>query len=424
MEISTAEWSIVQSIYTVGGFCGALILGGSHASKLGRIQAMQCIAGILMLGSLVESGAWFPSMLAAGRLLSGIGAGAATVVCPVFLATIAPKAKRGLFGSFTQVMINFGIFLGLVVGSFFGKNGQWKFALAAGAIPALLTLIGLTFAQDAATIAVQSNLDISPAANEEQPLLAPPTFLRRRRTGDVITQSTKSETKVIEVKTSVSFTDVVCDQSYRKAVVAVVIAMMAQQLTGINSLSFYSVNILGSVSPSNAEFISIFVAAINVLATALLSFLPDVIGRKPCLLLSTGGVATSCVLLVLGLSASMTVILVPALLLFVCSFSAGLGTVPFMLASELVGPEAVGAVSSWGLGANWISSFIVAQFFPLINGALVPGHVFWIFAAIAVFFGCLIWWCVPESKGKTDLDEIWGTVATSRDIPIVVIRDV
>ena len=92
------------------------------------------------------------------------------------------------------------------------------------------------------------------------------------------------------------------------------------------------------------------------------------------------------------------------------SFAVGLGPVPFILASELVGPEAVGAAQSWGLAASWIATFVVAQFFPMLNGALGEGKVFFVFAGLALgFVGFVAGW-VPETRGKRDADEVWGRV--------------
>jgi hypothetical protein len=61
------------------------------------------------------------------------------------------------------------------------------------------------------------------------------------------------------------------------------------------------------------------------------------------------------------------------------------------------------------LAANWISTFIVAQFFPILNDALGGrGKIYWLFAAMASIFAAFIYWQVPETKGKRNVDEVWG----------------
>ncbi|KAH0137670.1 hypothetical protein KCU67_g15694, partial [Aureobasidium melanogenum] len=57
---------------------------------------------------------------------------------------------------------------------------------------------------------------------------------------------------------------------------------------------------------------------------------------------------------------------------------------------------------------NWIATFVVAQFFPIVNEKLGGGKVYFIFAAFAAFLAGFVLWAVPETKGKSDADEVWG----------------
>ena len=117
----------------------------------------------------------------------------------------------------------------------------------------------------------------------------------------------------------------------------------------------------------------------------------------------------SSVLLALGLEFGVKILSAIATLTFVASFAVGLGPVPFILASELVGPEAVGATQSWALVANWVATFAVAQFFPIIDMALGGhGRAYWVFAAMALLLGSFISWWVPETNRKANADEVWG----------------
>lgn len=119
--------------------------------------------------------------------------------------------------------------------------------------------------------------------------------------------------------------------------------------------------------------------------------------------------------LILALSLRLEFKLLSAIsvLLFVAFFATGLGPVPFLIASELVGQEAVGATQSWCLAANYVATFIVAQFFPILNTFLNgkfggKGLVYFIFAGLAGLSFLFVAWRVPETKGKKDPDEVWG----------------
>jgi len=171
----------------------------------------------------------------------------------------------------------------------------------------------------------------------------------------------------------------------------------------------YSVSVLGSVLPTAAGLITVLVGLLNLLVTILCAPLSDRWGRKRCLLISIATMGVCSLLLACGIIFHIKALSAVATLAFVASFGIGLGPVPFILASELAQPEAVGPTQSWGLVASWLSTFVVAQFFPILNAKL-GGHVYFIFAAVAALSVVFVGWWVPETKGKRDADEVWGRV--------------
>lgn len=197
--------------------------------------------------------------------------------------------------------------------------------------------------------------------------------------------------------------------NYRPAIIAVVAVMVAQQLTGINSIVMYSVSLLSALLPTTAALLTVAVSVLNLVMTTLCAPLPDKIGRKTCILLSVAGMGTSSILLAIGIGEGVKILAAVATLLFVTSFAVGLGPVPFILANELVGPEAVGVTQSWALAANWIATFVVSQFFPIVNKAMgEKGRIYYVFAGLALVLGAFIAWWVPETKGKSGAEEVWG----------------
>ena len=207
---------------------------------------------------------------------------------------------------------------------------------------------------------------------------------------------------------AVGIIGVLRDSTHNRAILAVVLVMMAQQLCGINSIIMYGVSLLADLLASNSALLNILVSILNVVATTAFAPLADILGRKICILASIAGMGVSSILLAVGIRLSISVLSAISVLLFVASFAFGLGPVPFILANELVGPEAVGATQSWALAANWISTFVVAQFFPMVNERLGKGVVYFIFAGVAAVFWVIVFWYVPETMGKRDADEVWG----------------
>jgi MFS family permease len=431
--MSPSQWGLVQSIFTVGGFFGALMCG-PVATKYGRLLAMQATTLVFIVGPLASALANSIELMILGRFLSGIGAGASTVVCPMYVAEVSPPDKRGLFGAFTQVMINIGVLIAQLLGYFLSTNNLWRVILAAAALIGALELIGLhsipespkwlgdnAFTAVARRVSQSIGADLETEANMAGTLSSfscPTSILETNRASARKGFGDHEQEPLLGVPAptwtgpprgpSVSLLEALREPIYRRAVVAVIAAMFAQQATGINCVVMYSVEILGAALPSGAVLITVIVSAVNVLVTIMCAPLADKIGRKPCLLLSISGIGTGSLLLAMGLINKVPGLSVFATFLFVTSFGVGLGPVPFILASELVDSEAFGAVQSWGLTACWLANFSVAQFFPMLDAALPQGHVFWVFVVIAIAIGSFIAWWVPESNGKATTAEVWG----------------
>ncbi|KAH8432067.1 putative MFS glucose transporter [Aspergillus melleus] len=418
IPMNPSQFGLVSSIYTLGGFLGAL-LAGPVSTKHGRLLALRATTIFFILGPIAETLAPTISVLAFGRLLSGVGSGAAIVVGPIYVSEIAPPNAKGFFGAFTQIMTNVGILSTQSLGYFLSEGGKWRIILAVAGFIGCCQLLGLFLVPESPTwLAEHQRVDRArqvlqrirgkdadiveeiegwrssagdSGSGEEQSLLVPPSA------------------NIPPKQPPVTILTAVTDPRYRPAIIAVVGVMVTQQLTGVNSIIMYSVSLLQTILPTTAALLTVIVSAINLIITLVCSPLPDKIGRRTCLLLSISGMGCNSVLLASGIYFHLKALSVIAVLLFVASFAVGLGPVPFILASELVGPEAVGAAQSWALAANWIATFIVAQFFPMLNDALGGrGKIYWIFAAMALVLGGFIYGWVPETRGKTNVDEVWG----------------
>ena len=388
---------------------------------------MRILSLFTILGPFVEAPAANIPTFVFGRIFSGLGAGAAIVVVPIYIAEIAPPSKKGLFGAFTQVMINVGILVAQLLGYFLSHGSAWRFILAtAGFVGVAHFLLLFTLPESPKWLTEHNNPEL--ARKILQKLRGHNADLdaeAKTWTIDASQADIEEEESLLSEASSASHTSnkapagahptenvgiltALLDPRYRPAIIAVVAVMTTQQLTGINSIVMYSVSLLSSILPTTAALLTVCVSALNVIITLACSPLSDRLGRKTCLLLSIAGMGTSAILLGLGILRSIKLLSAISTLLFVASFAVGLGPVPFILANELVGPEAVGATQSWALAANWIATFVVSQFFPVLNEALGKGKVYFVFGAIAALAEGFIAWYVPETKGKSGADEVWG----------------
>ena len=430
IPMTEPEFAFLSSMFVVGGFLGA-ILAGPVSTSYGRLLSMRITSYFFVLGSGLETLAATVPVMSIGRLLAGVGAGASTVIVPLYISEIAPPKERGLFGSMTQVTINVGILVTQTLGYYLSRGSMWRIILGVGAGIGLVQGLGLCFVPESpAWLAAHQNpqraartlqrirgSDYSitdeienwpdaKSSDEEERLLRDPESNRARRESMTSKTSTKGTTHV-------GFFGVIHDPLYRPAIIAVIGIMFAQQFCGVNSIMMYSVSLLKGLLPIQSSLLTIGISLINLVTTIACAPLADKIGRKACLLLSIAGMGSMSLCLALSLRWEIKILSAISVIAFVGFFATGLGPVPFMMASELVGQEAVGATQSWCLAANYAATFIVAQFFPIINTKLNrkfggTGWVYFIFAALALLSFLFVSWRVPETKGKKDADEVWG----------------
>lgn len=142
IPMDPTQWGAVGSLYTLGGLLGALS-AGTLAGRYGRRRTMQLTTIFFALGPLFEALSPNMGVLAFGRLLSGVGAGAAVVVVPLYISEIAPPAEKGFFGAFTQIMCNVGILVAQLLGYFLSRGQYWRIILAVGGIIGVAQSLGL-----------------------------------------------------------------------------------------------------------------------------------------------------------------------------------------------------------------------------------------------------------------------------------------
>lgn len=441
--MTALEFGLVQSIFTLGGLVGALA-AGPLSGKRGRLYAMRLNTIPTIIGPIVAALSPSVALMAIGRFLSGVGAGASLVIVPIYISEISPPESRGFYGSFTQGMTNAGIFVAQSFGYFLSHDSAWRIILAIAGLIAIVQVVGLLAGvespkwlgergrwSEARTGLVrlrgtEENVDEEINGWKKEsgkgtfvPLFAKSALIPYSDTGDdnettetqgLLEPSSEHTRPSDKDNDDLTFFDVIRTPRYRPAIFAVLLVMASQQLTGINSIVMYGISILTSLLSSSATLLNIFVSLVNVVATFGFAPLSDNprLGRKGCLLVSIAGMGISSILLGIGIRAGVKILSAICVLTFVLSFAFGLGPVPFMLASEMVDVKGVSATQSWALAGNWIATFLVAQFFPIVNEALGKGNAYFLFAGLAVFFFVAVGRFVPETRGKKGMAEVWG----------------
>src|SRR5207248_2283646 len=118
------------------------MFGGVPGDRYGRRPSLQITAVLYLLSAIGCAFAfdWYSFVLA--RFLGGLGIGASSVLGPMYIAEIAPAAKRGRLVGIFQFNIVFGILLAYFSNYLIGTMGfgdaEWRWKLGISALPALL----------------------------------------------------------------------------------------------------------------------------------------------------------------------------------------------------------------------------------------------------------------------------------------------
>ncbi|KAA1096491.1 hypothetical protein PGT21_018351 [Puccinia graminis f. sp. tritici] len=404
IAMSDNRFGFLTASYTTGGF-----LGSVYASKLarsrGKRNTLLLSAISIGIGSLLMSLSNFFTMILIGRTIIGIGCGINTVLVPIYLSEISPSQIRGSVGVMNQLAIVFGIFASQLVSLPLARPFAWRWIFIISAAFSTLQLLTSPLVLNQKDQPSSSHSDHPHSTHdddndddndndfERETLLNPANTIHQPISNPAHQQLPQTNQSTIH---PLSVSQLLLkhwkqDPALANGLKVLLITQLAQQLSGINAVLYYSTSIMKSVLPTQAIYISLFITAINVMMTFPAIFLVDKLGRKCLLLLSAGSMALTSLLLALSINYEIAQLSSLAIVLFVASFSIGLGPIPFVILSELVPLYAVSAAGSFGLAVNWASNFLVGLvFLPLRNLMASPdgdgdGNVFFIFTIL----GCL-----------------------------------
>ncbi|KAJ1906054.1 hypothetical protein LPJ81_001564 [Coemansia sp. IMI 209127] len=442
LPMDDAMYSVCTSIFAVGGLLGSLSAGWM-AEKWGRRGALVYNSAPFVLGSLLMAFAVSPTMLATGRLVSGLGSGVSIVIAPLYLSEIAPVKYRGTLNLLNQLSIVIGILITLIVGMLANSGPYWRISVGGGLVLACMYLLLFTFAVESPRYLWSHNKCVearivlralrctpnvedevvgwSSAAASPAPTHQPQNQYAADGTGttdehalaqhgaraSLGTAGTEgSTTKPGPIGgANVTIFNIFRFPQYRKAWVLVLILQFGQQLSGINTVFYYSSSVLEKMFSSQvSSVLAMTIGILNVVATASGALIVDRFGRRPLLFSSMAAMAVSVTLLGVALARGYNMMAAISLYLVVASFAPGYGPIPFLLGTEFFDVRAAGAGGSWALAANWVGTFIVAvAFLPVEH--LIGEWVFAIFVGALLLCGVVFYIYIPETKGRA-IEEI------------------
>ncbi|MEI6568697.1 MAG: sugar porter family MFS transporter [Verrucomicrobiota bacterium] len=402
--LSPIQEGIAGASAILGCIPGAMF-AGFLSDRFGRRKVLFLCAILYAVSGLLSAiPRTFIEFLAA-RFISGLGIGASSMIIPVYIAELAPAARRGRLGSLFQFGIVLGIFLTLFINARIQGLGDdawnasqgWRWMLAAEVAPAIILVALLFFVPE------------SPRW-----LLGVGREAEARGILESVGGPDHAEQEIVAVRSVLGEEDgrfgELFQPRFRKPLFIAILLMMFSQFSGINAIMYYSTKIFATagVGVKDSFTSSMIVGLVNVLFTFVAMAFVDRAGRRALLLigLSIQVVALATVGWMFRAGYSGLPLLL-AILAYIGAFAMALGPIPWILCSEIFPTRVRGRAMSLATFTIWTSCYIVAQTFPMLNDnpSIGPATTFWVYGAFSLAGLVFVRLAVPETKGRS-LEEI------------------
>jgi SP family arabinose:H+ symporter-like MFS transporter len=418
MGLNATQEGMAGASAILGCIPGAMC-AGFLSDRFGRKKMLFLCAALFAVSGILSALPRVFWQFLAARFLSGLGIGASSIICPVYIAEIAPEKTRGRLGTLFQLGIVAGIFLTLFINKVVQGMGDeawntsmgWRWMLGLEALPAII-FAGLLFTvpESPRWLAQRGWLAEAHAIFEK---VDGPEHAAREMAA-VQAAAEQEEGRFSELFTGV----------YRRPLVIAVLLMASSQFCGINAIIYYSSRIFASAGAMNdAAFTSsVWVGLVNLIFTGVAIALVDKAGRRPLLL-----VGTAVQTIALGLVGWMFqnhvggIPLLIAIVAFTGAFAMALGPIGWLFCAEIFPNKVRGRAMSIASFTVWVSCYIVAQTFPVLNDSphVGPALTFWIYGGISLLAFLMVLALVPETKGMSleEIEESWRRPAHELNRP-------
>ncbi|MCW1884361.1 sugar porter family MFS transporter [Luteolibacter flavescens] len=387
-----------QGFMTASALIGAAI-GSLAAAKpgdlYGRRDCLKIAAAFYLLcaiGCAFASGLW---LIVLARILGGIAVGATSVLCPMYLAEIAPASWRGRLVACFQVNIVLGVLVAYLTNYLIGSLDlgatEWRWKLGVQALPSLLFLVMLFFIPRSPRWLVMKG-ETQEAADvlEKIGVQDVPSELGSIR------QSVHADGKVGSAP--------LFGGGFAKPIFLAVAVAMFNQLGGINALWYYADTIfaMAGYSKDSSAMQSVMLGAMNFAATLFGMAIIDKVGRKPLLMWGTIGCGISLALVAWIFSGTAhREWLVWLFGGFVVCHAFGQGAVIWVFISEIFPTEVRSKGQTLGSFTHWFMAMLISWTFPLVAkdvGQAGAGLPFAFFAAMMILQIIVVGFFFPETK--------------------------
>ncbi|WP_227307871.1 sugar porter family MFS transporter [Acidisoma cellulosilyticum] len=393
-ELGNLAKQLIASAIVAGALVGCMA-AGPISDRIGRRLVVVAAAIVFIVGSITAAAAGSIAVLVLSRLVLGLAIGATSQIVPVYIAELAPAARRGALVVLFQLAIVGGILVSSIVGWLLGASGAWRLMFLLGIVPAIILLVGLFWLPESPRF--QSLNGNREAARK--------TLLRVRSSSAEVDKELDDIEETVHAERSWSelFTP-----RLRPALIAGMGVAMFSQITGTNAVIYYAPTILKSAGfGENAALLTSLAVGVTIVAsTSFGIWAVDRWGRRKLMLRFLPFAALS--LLVLGFAFTsgtphgvMRWLAVGGLLGNEI-FNVGSISVAIWLVGSEVFPLGVrGKGMSMVALSHWSFDLLISLTTLSLVSAFGPAGAFWLFGLANLLAFAFVWRLVPETRGRS-----------------------
>jgi len=419
-EVTSNEKELITSLCSGGAFVGAII-AGTTADRYGRKGAIYAGCVLFTIGAVLQGAAFSLAQMCVGRLIVGLGVGSAAMVVPLYIAEIAPSNVRGRMIGLNNLSITGGQVISYGIGAAFAHVPHgWRYMVGLGGVPSIVLACALPFCpesprqliyhgkhEEAKRVIQRVYAKATPEQVEAKVALIDQASMEAK----ALNEGTSGWAKVKQLHTV---------PSNFRALVCACGLMVISQMSGFNTLMYYSSTLFDLVGFSNPVAVGLVVAGGNFFMTWVNMMTVDPFGRRRVLVCTVWGMSAGLLAVAVAfsfipidtktLAVKQTTVSTPAVIVlvfiiwFVLFYGVSVGNTAWMSTDFF--PMEVRAMGTMFMTCScWGSNIIVSSTFLSMMKGMTPSGAFGFYAAICGIGWVLIIFFYPEVSGLT-LEEI------------------
>ncbi|CEL05549.1 hypothetical protein ASPCAL06667 [Aspergillus calidoustus] len=419
-HLTNSEKELITSLCSGGAFFGA-IFAGNTADRFGRKPAIYLGCVLFVIGAVLQAAAYSLAQMCVGRVIVGFGVGSAAMIVPLYVAEIAPSKARGRLIGLNNVSITGGQVIAYAIGAAFASVPHgWRYMVGLGGLPPIIMACLMPFCPESPRhLVYNGRIDearsvlrkIYRGASDVQIEAVLASIQAGCEEARAISGDEGGWAKIVKLHTV---------PSNFRALLCACGLMVISQISGFNTLMYYSSTVFALVGFDSPTAVGLVVAGTNFIMTFVNMMLVDRIGRRRLLLSTVWGMSTGLIAVAIacryihvdinatevesGPVSGAAIAVLVFIIWFVIFYGVSVGNTAWMSADFF--PLEVRAMGTmWMTCSAWASNVIISStFLSMIHGMTMSG-AFGFYAGICGVSYFLIYFFYPEVSGLV-LEEI------------------